>query len=97
MEYIQIPLKLIESAEFNALPWGNKEFTLALYRRFNDTDRFTIDLDKPTEYYQSPQNNKNTMSKRVWDLVQAGIIIIDSYRPTRRYGKQRVFKFKDWS
>lgn len=93
IEYIQIPAPLLESKEFNALAWGNQKFLLALYRRFSDVDRFTIDLTSPQEYFQP---SGVTLTKRVWDLVQSGLIEICGHQKTKQNGKRRIFKFKDW-
>ena len=95
IDYIQIPAPLLESKEFNALAWGNQKFLLALYRRFSDVERFTIELDNPTYYFQS--SGVTTLSKRVWDLVHSGLIEICGHQKTKQYGKKRVFKFKDWN
>ena len=93
MDYIQIPVPLFESEIFQKLSWGNQKFLIALYRKFHDIERFTIDLKRPEDYFQP---SGVTLSKRVWDLVQSGLIEIDGYQPTVKFGKRRIFKFKTW-
>lgn len=93
IEYVQIPAPLIESKEFNDMPWGQQKFLINLYRKFHDVECFTIELNNPSEYFQK---SGVTLNKRVYDLLHVGLIEICGHQKTKPYGKRRVFKFKEW-
>jgi hypothetical protein len=98
MEYIQIPVAMLDSKEFSSLKWVQQKLLIALYRRFYDTERFTVDCKNPAEYYQSKGTCPSTMLHRLAVLLSAGFIVTDGEMKSKISGRRRrVFKFKDWS
>lgn len=93
IDYVQIPAPLFESKEFHSLSWGNQKFLICLYRLFHDCETFTIELKKPEDYFQP---SGMTLTRRVWDLLQSGVIEICGQQETIFKKRRRVFKFKDW-
>lgn len=91
MESIALPVALIDSPEFNALQWGDQKFIFALYAVFNDTQRFTIDINTPEQYRQS---RGVYLVNRIHRLVKSGLLIITGKQKASKYGHVRVFEFK---
>jgi hypothetical protein len=49
MSYVSIPLAALESPEFMALSLADQKFLIDLYVAFHDCQRFTIDMNCPTQ------------------------------------------------
>lgn len=98
MDTIQIPVALIDSAEYQSLSWGCREFLIGVYAAHADCSRFTLDWDRPEQYRQSPGV---WLQRKIAQLVKAGLIEHDGFKEIRGRNatggyrvNKRVFRFK---
>lgn len=91
MDIIALPAQLLDDPAFNALQWGDQKFMIALYALFADTERFTIDINHPEHYRQSPGV---WLVGRIHRLVKAGMLQITGQQKSSKFGHVRVFSFK---
>jgi hypothetical protein len=90
MDNLTIPRRILTTAEFIALKPRTQLFLFALYGRFEDTERFTVDPNFPCDYGMSWGVH---VKKRVDELIECGLLIEDGLV---RIGTtfQRVLRFK---
>lgn len=91
MGIIALPDQLFSDPEYKNLRNGHRLFLLDLYVMFNDCERFTIDMSRPTDYKQpySP-----TLCRRINALLKSGLLEIAGKQQTGPGRYLRIFSFK---
>jgi len=94
MDSVVIPLELFDDPAFNKLQPGDMKFLLCLYADYHDTERFTIDLQRPEDYRQS---SGVWLVHRIKRLTKSGLLqIVGKHMKVHPKGKVwvRVFALK---
>ena len=91
MNFVSIPLAVLEAPEYLALTVADRQFLLDLYVVFHDTERFTIDMSKPADYRQP---TGASLARKISRLMDAALLQVVGSRKTGPSHYQRVFAFQ---
>jgi hypothetical protein len=90
MDCIAIPIAALDSQGYQDLTLADKYFLIELYRLFFDTERFTIDAERPQDYRQ-PRGTRLVRKTNV--LLDAGLIKAVDLHKNGSNHYQRIFVF----
>lgn len=85
---IPLPADLLNAPAYQSLTPSDKIFVIELYAMFHDTERFTIEMDKPANYRQPG----TILNRKVARLLDIGLLKIVGSTGRADHAR-RVFTF----
>jgi hypothetical protein len=91
MDYIPLPLDMLESKEYQSLTLAEKAFIIDLYAKHYDCETFTIDTRRPEDYHLPPKCN---IFRKVNAMIDSGLVECIGLRKGGTFHYLRVLRFK---
>jgi hypothetical protein len=91
MEFVILPLAMLDSPEYRGLNANFRTLLVDLYAKHGDCKRFTIEVGAHIEYGYA---NYTNLLKALRTLIAAGLILIDGGIKGKRGPPRKIFTFK---
>ena len=92
MEFVTLPVPMLDCAEYHGLKALEKQFLIDLYILFGDAECFTVDVERPQDYRQR-QCEDYTMARRLRALVSAGLLSMTLTPRARGGHPEKIYTF----